>query len=226
VRDAVAGEQISCPGSEFAELAEYLPSAAGAESAAAYVFDLGLDEDGGVFCGAPVVHDREDVAGAEAFEHDVVPDTAVGGTPGGDEAVAVADDLGEVGGICCQAGVLGEFLTPENLVASVALAADEIPGAAVDGWHEGDVAALACRAGDREEMVDVVPLGESAAVAVLADPPVDRAGPDVLVGGDGEVPDVGAGAEGEFALGFQAGQQVAEPAAVVVELPAVGPVAR
>ena len=45
------------------------------------------------------------------------------------------------------------------------------------------------------------------------------------MGGDGEVPDVGAGAEGEFVLGFEAGQQVAEPAGVVVELPTVRAVA-
>jgi hypothetical protein len=61
-----------------------------------------LDEVGGVFGGAPVVHDREDVTGFEAFEHDVVADAAVGGTPCGGEAVPVADDLGKAAGVCCQ----------------------------------------------------------------------------------------------------------------------------
>ena len=63
-------------------------------------------------------------------------------------------------------------------------------------------------------------------VAVLADPPGDGPGAEVLVGGDGEVPDVGARGKGEFVLGFEAGQQVAQPAGMVVELPAVRAVAR
>ena len=168
--DAVAGEQFSGPGCEFAELAEYLGSGAGAEGAAAEVFDFGLDEVGGVFGGGPVVHDREDVTGFEAFEGDVVADAAVGGAPCGDQAVPVADDLGKVAGVCCQVGCVGEVFAAQRLVAGVALAADVVSGA-VDDRHEGDVAAFAGRAGDREEVVGEVALGESAVVAVFADPP-------------------------------------------------------
>ena len=209
--DAASGQQVSRPVPEFAELAEYLPSAASAQSSAADVFDFGLGEVGGVFGGAPVVHDGEDVAGAEAFEHDVVADAAVGGDPRGGEAVPVADDLGEVAWACCQLGGLGEVFAAEHLVAGVALAADEVSGA-VDGGHEGDVAAFGGRAGDREQVAGVVALGESAVVAVLADPPLDGSGADVLVGANGEVPDIGARREGEFVLGFEAGQQVTQPA--------------
>jgi hypothetical protein len=121
---------------------------------------------------APGVHDGEDVAGAEAFEHDVVADTAVSGAPCGDEPVPVADDLGEVACARCQLRSMGEVFLAEHLVAGVALAADEVPGA-VDHGHEGNVAAFGSGAGDREQVADVVALGESAVVAMLTDPPLD-----------------------------------------------------
>src|SRR3569833_2009490 len=94
-----------------------------------------------------------------------------------------------------------------------------VPSAsAIKWWHERYVAAFSWQLCDGEEMVDYIPLLQSAVVAVLADPAADAAIGYKAVGRCRQVPDVGVGLEREFVFYLQSGVRAVECAVVVVQL--------